>query len=165
MGLFGDIKGQSSARGGVYFTPGNYVVEVERCKIGQTRKGVDFFVAECKVIETDSKELRPGASASFLVTLDKDPALGNIADFMRMGLWLQGRDAGIDGLPADADSVSLEEGDADEICGEDNPFVGLRVGLEAYNKPTKAGNDFTRMKWLLPETAAANIEMARAAGA
>lgn len=160
MGLFGGIKGQRGSQGGVYFLPGNYVVEIQRCKTGKTRKEIDFFVAECKIVESDNPERKPGSSASFMVTLDKDPALGNIADFMRMGMWLQGRAAGLDDLPPEADGIELDEGDADEICGEDNPFVGMEMGLEAYNKPTKAGNDFTRHKWLPPEIARANIELA-----
>lgn len=163
MGLFGDIKGQRSTMGGHYFVPdAHYVVEVQRCKTGKTRKNVDFYVVECLILETDSDKMKPGAPGEMMVTLDKDPALGNIADHMRMGLWLQGRDAKVDGLPPSAEAVEMDEEIADEIVGENNPLAGLVMGLFAYNKDTKAGNPFTRHRWMTPEEARAHIQVSQA---
>lgn len=164
MGHFAKIKGQSSTKGGAYFQPGNYVVQIQRCKMGQTRKEVDFFVAECKIVESDNDELRPGSEGSFMVTMDKDPALGNIADFMRMGIWLAAREEGKTAAElGSVDAIPLDEEDADEIVSEENPLAGLLMGLYAYNKPTRAGNDFTRHKWITPEEARENIKLAMSA--
>ncbi|KKN50654.1 hypothetical protein LCGC14_0630810 [marine sediment metagenome] len=166
MGLFGDIKGQRSTMGGHYFIPdAHYVVEIQRCKTGKTRKNVDFFVVECLIRETDSDKMRPGAPGEMMVTLDKDPALGNIADFMRMGLWIQGRDAEVDGLPPSAEDVEMDEDIADEVVGENNPLAGLVMGVYAYNKDTKAGNPFTRHRWMTSEEARTKIQVAKVAQA
>ena len=163
MGMFDDINNHRGTQGGVYFHPDHhYMVEIERCKLGKTRRNVDMFVAECKVIETDSDERKPGSVVSFLVTLDKDPALDNIADFARNGLWVLGRDSGMDDLPSKSDEIVLNDAIiTNDICGEDNVLAGLRVGVFAYNKPTKAGNPFTRHRWMAPEEAQQNIALAQ----
>lgn len=147
MGRFSNIKNARGSRS-LYFQPGKYRVRIERCKYGKTRKGVDMFVAETEVLESDSETLVVGTKPSFLVTLDKDPALGNIADFMRVGLATLSAMHGEIVVP---DSVELEEEVAEEIVGEDNILAGVELNVYAYNKPTKAGHDFTRVEFNVPK--------------
>ena len=161
MGFFADIKGQRSTQGGHYFLPdAHYIIEIQRCKMGKTRKSIDFFVVEGLILETDSDKMKVGAPAEMMVTLDKDPAMGNIADFMRCGLWVQGRDAGVPSLPEKAEDVEMDEDTADDIIGEENPLAGVVVGVFAYNKDTQKGNPFTRHTWMPQEEARAKIKVA-----
>jgi hypothetical protein len=152
MGLFKDIKGARGTKGGLYFVPGNYLVLINRCKLGETRKGIDFFVAETKVVWSDVEERKPGSEPSYMVTMDKDPALGNVADFMRAGLAckaVQQLGATIEDI-GEIDEIELSEEEAEEIVGEANPLAGVVMALNAFNKPTAAGKDFTRVKWAIP---------------
>lgn len=149
--------------------PGNYVVEIQRCKTGKTRKDVPFFVAECMVLECDelakANDRNVGNEMSYMITMDKDPALGNVADFMRMGLWIKALEQ--DALnqlptshgdkPRNAGEIDIDNDLAEMICGEENPLAGLRMGLHAFNKMTLAGRDFTRTKWTSVAEARAKI--------
>ena len=159
MGRFSAIKDARGSRS-LYFQPGRYRVKIERCKYGKTRKGVDMFVAETVVIESDSDTLVPGTTPSFLVTFDKDPALGNVADFMRVGLAALAAGEGQMLVP---DTIELDESIAEEIAGEENILAGIELGLYAYNKPTKAGNPFTRLEWNVPKDVLASAQQAQSA--
>jgi len=152
MGIFSNISSARGSEGGVYLLPGTYTVEVQRCKQNKTRKGVPFFVVELKVIASDTPDRKPNTDVSWMVTLDKDASLGNIADFMRVALAalaLQKHEQIV--KPQD---VPLDEKTADEICAEDNPLVGVRLSVQAFNVKTKENKDFTRVKWKVPELAA-----------
>jgi hypothetical protein len=160
MGIFDGIKGQRGTLGGVYFKEGHYVVLIDRVKSGRTRKDIDFFVAECTVKESSNSDMPAGKKPSFMVMLDKDAAMGNVSDFLRVGMWIKMRDEGLDDLPASYDLIDPDSDDAEECCGEDNPLAGIVMGLRAYVVETRAGNPFTRHQWMLPEEARENIAVA-----
>lgn len=145
MGIFADIKGKSGTEGGNYFVPGNYVVRIEKCKQGKTRSDKPFFAAECRILESDTEDLKVGSTASFFVLFDEYPelSLGNVADFMRAGMSSYFVQNKMD-PPGD---FEIDEEIAEEISGEENILAGTLISVEAFNKKTKAGNDFTRFKW------------------
>jgi len=145
MGVFTNIKGAKGTEGGQYFVPGNYVVRIDRCKQAQTRMGKDFFAAECKILASDTEELRVGSTASFFVLFDEYPdlSLGNVADFMNSCMRSFAQQNNMD-LP---EGYEVDEEDAEAISGPPNTLAGTIIGVEAYNKKTRAGSDFTRFKW------------------
>jgi hypothetical protein len=149
MGLFADIKEAKGTEGGNYFEPGNYVVQIQKCKEGKTRSDKPFFAAECRIMESDNEEAKPGSLVSFFVLFDEYPelSLGNVADFMRAGLASYMVQNGIDDVPEDHNAIELDEATADEISGEENLLAGVYMNCFAFNKKTKGGNDFTRFKW------------------
>ena len=155
MGLFADdrIVTARGTEGGIYFLPGNYLVEIMRCKEGVSFKRKDFFVAECKILESDNPARKVGTPCSFMVTVDEYPDLsyGNIADFIRAAMAAKLYEH--DGTALSAKQISEIEytkKEAQDVVGEENSLVGIKLRLFAFNKPTKAGNDFTRHKWSLP---------------
>lgn len=150
MGLFEDIDKAKGTEGGNYFKPGTYVVQVQKCKQDKTRNDKEFFAADCKIMASNNEEMPVGASASFFILFDEYPdlSLGNVADFMRAGLCSFVIQKEVEQeLPKDHNDLPLDEVTADTISGEENILAGILVNVEAYNKTTKKGNDFTRYKW------------------
>jgi len=145
MGLFAKIKGAKGTEGGSYFVPGLYAVKIERCKEGKTRAEKPFFAAECKILKSNTEELKAGATASFFVLFDEYPelSLGNVADFMNAGMQAYFIQNDVE-APA---NFEIDEEIADDIAGEENLLAGIILEVEAYNKKTKQGADFTRFKW------------------
>ena len=151
MGLFGDIKGKRGTQGGVYFEPGLYLVEVNRVKLGKTRKGEDFFVVETKLLESDNENRPEGSSCSWMVMFKHDAALGNIADFCRAGLYACAVQNEADPGVKHFEEIEIEDDDAEEICSEENPLAGTVLKVEAVNVKTRAGKDFTKVTWAPPK--------------
>lgn len=148
------INDEKGTEGGLYFAPGNYVAEIQRCKMIKTLKKDDAFVAEFKVIESDVVKIGPGSEPSFFVNMDgKHPklALGNVADFMRAGLAALAAAAGEECPPID--EIELDTPTCEAITGADNILAGVKLAIYAFNKPTQAGKDFTRIKWRVVGTA------------
>ena len=128
-------------QGGVYFLDGVYRVEIIKCTTIQSRKKEDLFIVECKVLESNNDQRKPGVKASWIVNLKHDAALGNIKGFI----------AAANGI-----SPSLEEEKVNEEVGEeevefavskDNPLAGIIVDLEAITIQTRAKTPFTLHKW------------------
>lgn len=140
MGIFGGIKNAKSTEGGLYFAPGDrYVVEIQRVKSDKTRKNIPFFVVECKVLHAYNGKMVKGVQPSWMVTLDKDAALGNIKQFVEAI------------MEVDMNTVSDAEAEqsVELICSAEQPLAGTICVTETWNKPTQAGKDFTRHKWML----------------
>lgn len=147
----GDARG---TQGGLYFVPGNYIAQIQRCKMIETRDKDEAFIAEFKVLETDVEDvsLKPGAQPSYFVNMDgKFPALslGNVADLMRAGLASLAEQHGEEHEPQD--EIEITDDIADAITEEDNLLAGVFLKVYAFNKPTKEGKPFTRIKWSVPE--------------
>jgi hypothetical protein len=134
MGIFSGVREAKVTEGGRYIEPGNYIVEIQRCKEGETRKKVEFFVAECRILESDNSNMKPGEEASWMVTADKDATVGNLKHFAMATT----------GCTED----EVDEAGLKEIVSERNPLAGLKMRVYAYNKPTQAGKPFTRVKWI-----------------
>ena len=140
MGLFDNIGDAQVGQGGIYFLPGNYVVEVLRCFTMRSRKREDLFFVECQIHWSDNPERKAGTKASWVVNFKQDAALGNIKGFVAAT-------QGID--PADNNAVN--EAIDVEVCeyavDGDNPLAGTKLSLQCTNIVTRAGNDFTLHRW------------------
>lgn len=152
-----EIDSVKGTEGGLYLKPGNFLLQVQRCKMIETRDGNDAFVAELKVIETDieDKDLQPGAEPSLYVNLSgKFPklALGNVNDFVRAGLGSLAQQHGEDHPPLE--EITLNKDIMKKITGAKNLLAGVYLDCNAFNKPTREGRDFTRMKWKVPDNVA-----------
>lgn len=148
MGIYSGINEARGSRSGVYFTPGNYLVEIICCKEIETRQKVKAFVAETNILWSNTEERRKGSECTYYVGMDKEPALGNVADFLRTSMAsLATHEKNIPTLP---DSVQITEEDVLMVYGEQNPLSGVKLWLTAFNKPTKKGTDFTRHIWKVP---------------
>jgi len=155
MGLFKGkgIKGKKASEGGTWILPGNYRVKIKRCLAhrSQKNKAQVFFIANLGIEESDNEERKVGTEMSFSADVTTpeyvDVSLGNInallyAAFSSMALSKGEEPPGEDDIDDDM---------ADWSISEENPLMGVELDLYAYTIKTKAGNDFTKCKWSVPE--------------
>ena len=140
MGLFSGIGDAQVGQGGVYFLPGEYVVEIIKCFTMRSRKREDLFIAECLIKESNNPERRPGSKASWVVNFKQDAALGNIKGFVAAC-------SGISPSNQKAVDAEVDEESCEYAVDDDNPLAGTLLSLSAVNKITRAGNDFTLHMW------------------
>jgi len=138
MGMFSGIEEAQVSKGGSYLHHGpqgfcDGVAKIIRCASGQTRKKVDFFVAELEILESTNPNQPKGFKCSYMITMDKDAALGNLKQFASVA--------------GETEENEVDEAGVEAICSADNPLEGVLIGFHAFNKPTQAGNDFTRVVW------------------
>ncbi len=148
------IKNAKSTEGGLYLPPGNFVVQISKCKMIKTMEGADAFIAEFSVIESDVEKMKVGEQPSYYVGFGKFPtlSLGNIVDFMRAGLASLAEAHGEEHPPIS--EIEVNEDVAEAITGTENILAGTYLAVYAFNKKTKDGGDFTRMKWSVPKNVA-----------
>lgn len=134
MGMFDGIETARTSEGGVYFKPGSFVAEVKTCKALKDRKGVGTFVVETLLLESSREDMPKGTLCSWVVKLDKEPALGNIKGFVAAAF----------GLSASAVTAAAVE----DVVSDKNPLNGMKLRVSAQNIKTKSGTDFTKVAWL-----------------
>lgn len=158
MGVFQNINKVKSTQGGNYVEPGNYLFEIQRCKEqdSQANSSVKFFVAELKVLEAQqtNDDVKPngvGTEPSWLVQLTgtkyPDLALGNVKAFLHAAYGALAAKEGEE--PPEEDEIG--EDAAELAISEENPLAGVRITGKAFYKKTREGNNFTRVKWGIPD--------------
>ena len=154
MGMLAKISEAKYSEGGVYILPGVYRLEVIKCIAKATRTGKNAFIAEFKILESTHKDRLPGSLCSWVVTLDKEPALGNIKQFISEAA----------GVPIEA----VDEAGAEAIVAETgpspNPLAGYIVRAAAVDILTKAGRTFTKVKFIRDSAGAAAAAAEHAKG-
>lgn len=147
MGRFSGMKDAQVSAGGNYFTPGIYLVEVEKVHMITTRKGADMYIVETRVLESQSPNppemmkdgspaaatKSPGSSPSYCVPMALDSALGNIKAFLAALLG--------------ENPEEITEEVAEESIADSNPLKGMKVRVECTMVVTNAGRDFTKHTW------------------
>lgn len=132
--VFDVVNGAKPTEGGQWFEPdGEYVVMISGVKKGQSRKRVDFFVVECRIVESDKEKLKPRREASWMVMLNNDMAGKNIVGFVMAAYGCK---------DDEVDAAGVEE-----IVGKEQPLAGKLMRLTTIGTKTKAGTDFTVHKW------------------
>jgi hypothetical protein len=136
MGItaFGGIENAQFSEGGTYVLPGAYRIQILACKYKRTRTGKDAFIVEVEILESNNSERMPGTTMTWMVTTDKEPALGNIKQFICVV-------AGCSDKEVTEEVVLM-------IVSQENPFKGKTARISATNITTKAGRPFTKVKWL-----------------
>lgn len=151
MGFFADnnlnVGDASPTAGGLYFQPGQYKVRVDRVKMVKSQtNGRDFFTVETTVLESDNEKLPEGRKPSWLVELPgkfPETALGNVKNFLLAGYGYLAKQAG----EPEPTIAAIGNDEADAATGEENILAGVVLDVNAFNKVTKAGSDFTRVVW------------------
>lgn len=154
MGLFGGIKNAKYSDGGVYILPGVFRLEIQSVIYKKTRKGQDAFIVEVKVLESNNPERMPGSLCTWMVTLDKEPAMGNIKQFVEVL---------VPGVNFDARTEQECDDIITNICSQANPLKGHIARAFGTNITTKANRPFTKVKWISDETSAADLAKEAAA--
>lgn len=74
-----DVEDASFTKGGNYLKPGTYTFDIAETIFGQTRKKVDFFAMDMRLVEVpEGSRHSEGETANWFVGFDKDAAIGNI---------------------------------------------------------------------------------------
>lgn len=135
MGLFDGIENAKPTEGGVFLREGVYEeIEILGIKVGRTRKGRDFFVVEGKILKATGPQANPvGSQASWMEMLDRDNALGSVRAFV----------AALCGCELD----EVDEKAVSALVSKDQPGVGGVIKAEASMVKTRAGGDFTKVRW------------------
>jgi len=139
------------SEGGVYFMPDHHFkLAVVKCIDKDDGREDDYFIVECRVIESDCPRQGEGFCASQVVKLSLDTAPGNVADFLRAAYTVFSQDEtnGLDPLDPDNDDDWADmKGMYDVACSEDNVLMDTVVYLRTKGITTKKGNPFTVHNW------------------
>lgn len=142
----GVADAEAGNRGGLWFTAGLYVADIEVCKVIQKHAGGTAHVVEFTVIESDNQAHPAGAKRSWVRDLPGRNGMGqgDVKDFYHKILpgWV-GRQ-GQTWTDAAFNAQILQV-----VAGPTNPLKGERVGLNAWDKPLKSDPEksFTCMDW------------------
>lgn len=141
MGAFGaGYKDAKASKGGIYFNPGTYEVEIERVSIINTRATGQQFCVSAKVLKAEGeKATQVGSTASTMVKVGSDMFLSNTKQFYQAAF-------------SEAFEKAMKEDEITEELAEmgvseKNPLGGTVLKLVAVNIKTKAGKDFTKLVW------------------
>lgn len=167
MGRFGGLAGVRANNGGIYFEEGNYVVDIGAIKFipgTEAQSGLDTFVVETTVAESDNPTRSPGTRPSYVVTIRpayRETCLGDIKAFAAAILEIDDPDAyneqvtAVDQVNAtqmgcsvqDAANERFWEESLEALCSAEQPARGTRVKLNCTKRKTKKGGDFTKHCW------------------
>ena len=128
MGVFGGIGGTSpSGSRGVFLTDGEYRLEVQRCKVVDSKKnGKTFFVVEGKVLGTSNQLV------TWLVKLGGDWPEYSLADIKAFAM-----------AAAKASAEEVDEEFMESVTADDGDLLsGNEVICNVTTIATKAGGEF-----------------------
>jgi hypothetical protein len=135
MGVFGGIGGTSpSGSRGVFLTDGEYRLEVQRCKVVDSKKnGKTFFVVEGKVLGTSNAEKHPeNQLVTWLVKLGGDWPEYSLADIKAFAM-----------AAAKASAEEVDEEFMESVTADDGDLLsGNEVICNVTTIATKAGGEF-----------------------
>jgi hypothetical protein len=125
----------SSTAGGAYLTSGQHLFRIHALKMPPNLRAGECFIAELEVIESTNPDYQKGQSVSWIrnITKHKEMALADVKAFL----------AAVAGCAEE----DIDSRGADASVGPAQPFAGYLVRCEAWQKPTKAGGEFTRTLW------------------
>lgn len=141
MGAFGaGYKDAKTFKGGIYFTPGTYKVEVEKVAIINTRASGQQFCVTGKILESEGPNAtQVGATASTMVKVGHDVFPSTTKQFFQAAF--------SESLGKAMAEDEIDEEMAELAVSEANPLGGTILNLVAVNIKTRAGNDFTKLVW------------------
>lgn len=146
---FSPIKGETDADGKINWIPANYRVVIHRCKHDKDRKGVEMFICETEILQSDNPALPVGAMPGVVIKFDKDAALGNVKDIVAAALASKECVSGNFVTPETVSGM-INGALMTKVNGPENILVGAECQLHAFNRPTREGRDFTRIAWSVP---------------
>lgn len=138
MGVFSGIENAKSSEGGSYLTPGTYDVEVVRLTTGKTRKGVDFFAADFKILGSNNPDHRIGEIVNYFVGFDKEPSLGNVKAFAVACLSSEGA----------VDPATISEAVMESLVDKGGEaVVGTQLKVQVSLVDTRGGGKYSKHLW------------------
>lgn len=134
MGYFDKVEQTRSSKGGVFITPGRYVLDVNAIKIVENHEGRDFCAVELIVVESNVADRPPGLVVSWVQEMKNSMFLPNFKSFL-MALFNRSEE--------DIDKELCEM-----VSDERQAAAGWRVACEAVSTLTKKEKKpFTKLNW------------------
>lgn len=150
MGRFSDIQNAKVSGGGVYMLDGVYRVEVLEVRAGTARAGWDFFVVECKIVESSRADRPVGMIVTWFVALKPDtPALGNVKQFVS--------------LASDCPINEVDEAGCELIVSNAQPLRGCMLRVSVATIETKKKLPFAKHTWTTDDGRTQIVEAPKAA--
>ena len=141
MSIFDEqFKGLEQAEvyeSGVFMLPGLYLLKVAAIRLVASTKdeGRYFFVVEFVVLQSTNADRPEGMTVTWMVDMSKPKtALSNVQAFLR-------------GISPTASKSMLTPSLIEKLCDEAQPAKGNNIKAEAFIIQTRAGNDFTKIRW------------------
>lgn len=122
-----------------YLEEGSYVLEVESCRILDSRDKRTYYLVELKVIESDNDSRPADMMVTWMTDLDKDMGPVNVKRFI----------AAVNGI--DPNSPQAKSEITEEICefsiSDDQPLKGMQVFCEVVKVETRQKTEFSEHRW------------------
>jgi hypothetical protein len=124
-----------------FFAPGKYRVKILGVHLRPRRAdGVNMFIVETEILESNNEELPEGSNAAQLIKCAGDMWLGNVKRFAMAAAGIAAND-----MKRAEEEVTPET--IEMIVSEEQPLVGLELDLKCSVIKTKKGDDFTVHEW------------------
>lgn len=145
MGFFDGLSQAPVYEKGQFFEPGDYKLDIQKViPAKSTRKG-DMFIVEFVVLESNNPNVPPGSRRTWMQKLlDKQIAFPAIVEFVIAA-------SGVS--TDDKETVAKVRGVIEDVMNQcnasndDNPLTGRQVYLNAFQRKTLKGTDFTVHNW------------------
>jgi hypothetical protein len=169
MGTFSDIaNAKTFEQGGNYFIPGDFEVEIKssNIEVSAKNKKVKHAKVKCKVLTFEPKgdsrptAFKPGSEVNMVVEVTKEMGASNAKAYAmaagEQALWLNGAKAeDVKAFLNDFKDKEVGEGEEHpsekhlkEIFSPRSIVAGVKIRVEAFNKPKADGSPFTRLRWV-----------------
>lgn len=140
MGIFKKLEGLDVKPTRGYFGEGNATIKLEKMFIKEKRDGGEAFIAEFKVLDSESGSMVQGSNQSFYRELaGKFPELA-LKQIYRL---VEACCEAVDGEDAPAITEELME----KVCGEDNPLAGAKLNVVGTKKTSQKGKDYLDLQF------------------
>ena len=142
--IFKGIKDAKVRYDALYQGPGHYLHRIDKVKLDENRKGIDFFAVEMTTLHVlDNADNHPGAhrvgdSPTWMTMRDKDQFVPEVKTFI----------ANV--LEEDLDTKSEDEilEMIAAIVDDSQPLAGTVVEVKARTITLQSGNPFTRVQFV-----------------
>lgn len=149
MSFLDQVANTSARRQSEYFGVGQYLVKINDFKEGQNRNARAFVVLETTVLDSNNLDQNPkGSLRSWLLMQDMETTARNVRGMLCAVL-------GIDDSGLTKEMIEKALTPSDET-GK-SALSGLKVMINAQNKLTKRGTDFTLLNFITCKQSAESL--------
>lgn len=144
--IFAGLATATITESGSYLPPGfKFKLEIIKCQMVTPRSGPVGFVADFKILESNSPDVKVGETKNWYQT-NNDSFSSAVLEFILAVLGLNMNDPAHK-AHAEKEIQPRAPEYAEAAVGEAQFLKGKLVSVETANKPTRAGGDFTKHRW------------------
>jgi hypothetical protein len=154
MGRFAGLGNIRTNQGGLYFEPGNYVVDVQEQKFLRGNDGLENFITAATIVESDNPARTPGQTPSQVIKIRPQHAAtcyGDIKQNVGAMLDITNPDEYLPpiqpGMTQEESTDAFWDRAVEAVVSPMQPTRGKRMRLSCYHKTTKTGGLFTKHVW------------------